>query len=158
MTIPSQLVTLCQIRCLCAQSCLTFCNPMDWSPPGSSVHGFSRQEYWTGLPFPSPGDLPNPGIKPASPALAGRSFATRLPGKLQKDAGLPQKLSGEESTCQCRRHGFEPRSGKVPHATEQLNPCATTTGSVSNTEKGIKYNIVLTPKKNQLFYSESREG
>ena len=39
--------------------------------------GFSRQEYWSGLPFPPPGDLPNPGIKPASlmsPALAGRSF------------------------------------------------------------------------------------
>ena len=42
--------------------------------------GFSRQEYWSGLPFPSPGDLPNPGIKPtslASPALAGRFFTTR---------------------------------------------------------------------------------
>ena len=40
---------------------------------------FSRQEYWSGLPFPSPGDLPNPGIKPtslASPALAGRFFTT----------------------------------------------------------------------------------
>jgi len=42
---------------------------MDCSPPGSSVHGFSRQEYWSGLPFPSPGDLPNSGIKPGSPAL-----------------------------------------------------------------------------------------
>ena len=41
---------------------------MDCSPPGSSVHGISRQEYWSGLPFPSPGDLPNPGIKPTSPA------------------------------------------------------------------------------------------
>jgi len=38
--------------------------------------GFSRQEYWSGLPFPSPGDLPGPGIKPASPALAGRFFTT----------------------------------------------------------------------------------
>ena len=41
--------------------------------------GFSRQEYWSGLPFPSPGDFPNPGIKPASrmsPALAGRFFTT----------------------------------------------------------------------------------
>ena len=36
--------------------------------------GFSRQEYWSGVPFPSPGDLPNPGIKPGSPALAGRFF------------------------------------------------------------------------------------
>ena len=51
------------------QSCLTLCNPVDSSLPGSTVHGFSRQEYWSGLPFPSPGDLPNPGIEPGSPAL-----------------------------------------------------------------------------------------
>ena len=46
--------------------------------------GFSRQEYWSGLPFPSPGDLHNPGIKstsPASPALTGRFFTTEPPGK-----------------------------------------------------------------------------
>ena len=41
--------------------------------------GFSRQEYWSGLPFPPPGDLPNPGIKPMSPALVGRFFTTELP-------------------------------------------------------------------------------
>ena len=38
--------------------------------------GFSRQEYWSGLPFPSPGDLPKPEIESASPALAGRFFTT----------------------------------------------------------------------------------
>ena len=53
-----------------AQSCPTLCNPMD-----SSLHqapasmGFSRQEYWSGLPFPSPGNLPDPGIEPRSPSL-----------------------------------------------------------------------------------------
>jgi len=44
--------------------------------------GFSRQEYWSGLPFPSPGDLPNPGSEPAapaSPALAGGFFTTGKP-------------------------------------------------------------------------------
>ena len=50
---------------LVAQSCPTLCDPTDCSPPGSSVHGTSRQ-YWSGLPFPSPGDLPDPGIKPIS--------------------------------------------------------------------------------------------
>ena len=62
------------------QLCLTLCNPMDCSPPGSSVSGFSRQEYWSGLPCPLPGDLPNPGIKPASlmsPELASGFFTTR---------------------------------------------------------------------------------
>ena len=42
---------------------------------------FPGQEYWNGLPFPPPGDLPNPGIKPMSPALAGRFFTTEPPGK-----------------------------------------------------------------------------
>ena len=53
-----------------AQSCLTLCDPMDSSlhqaPPSM---GFSRQKYWNGLPFPSPGNLPDLGIKPRSPAL-----------------------------------------------------------------------------------------
>ena len=48
---------------------LTLCNPMYCSPPGSSVHGISQQEYWTGLSFLPLGDLPDPGIKLASPAL-----------------------------------------------------------------------------------------
>jgi len=43
--------------------------------------GFSRQEYWTGLPFPSPGDLPDPGIKPKSPELAGGFFTADPTGK-----------------------------------------------------------------------------
>ena len=62
------------------QSCLTLCDPMDCSLPGSSVFlGFSRQEYWGGLWFPSPGDLPDPGIEPTSLtslALAGGFFTT----------------------------------------------------------------------------------
>ena len=44
----------------------------------------SKQEYWSGLPFPSPGDLPDPGIKPAPPALADEFFTTEHPGKLIK--------------------------------------------------------------------------
>ena len=67
---------------MCAKSlqlCPTLCDPMGCSPPGSSVHGFSGQEYWSGLPCPLSGDLPNPGIEPVSlmsPALAGGFFTT----------------------------------------------------------------------------------
>ena len=43
--------------------------------------GFPKQEYWSGLPFPSPGDLPNQGMEPVSPGLAGRFFTTQPPGK-----------------------------------------------------------------------------
>ena len=51
-----------------ALSCPTLCDPMATYQALPSM-GFSRQEYWSGLPFPSSGDLPNPGIKPGSPAL-----------------------------------------------------------------------------------------
>ena len=67
--------------CSVAQACPTLCDPIDCSLPGSSVHGFSRQEYWSGLLFSPPGDLPNPGIKPTSPALTGTFFPTESPGK-----------------------------------------------------------------------------
>ena len=45
------------------QSCLTLCDPMDWSPPGSSVHWIL---HWSGFPCPTPGDLLHPGIEPVS--------------------------------------------------------------------------------------------
>ena len=59
---------------------------MDCSPPGSSVHVIFRQEYWSGLPFPVPGDLPDPGIEPGSPALQ----ADALPSEPQ---GKPRRLN-----------------------------------------------------------------
>ena len=60
-----------------AQLCLTLCNPVDQASPSL---GFSRQEYWSGLPFPSPGDLPDPGIKPGSPTLEADAFTSEPPG------------------------------------------------------------------------------
>ena len=69
-------------HCLVAKSFQLFCAPMHCSPPGSSVHGFPRTpEYWSVLPFSSPGDLSHPGIEPVSAALAGRFFTTEPPGK-----------------------------------------------------------------------------
>ena len=65
------------------QSCATLCDPMDCSPPGPLFVGFSRHEYWRGLPLPPPADLPNPGIKPVSlmsPALAAGFFTTAVHG------------------------------------------------------------------------------
>ena len=57
--------------CSVIQSCPILCDPMDCSLPGSSSHGISLEGYWSGLPFPSPGHLRDPGIDPVSPALAG---------------------------------------------------------------------------------------
>ena len=64
-----------------AQSCLTLCNPMDCNLQAPPSMVFSRQEYWSGLPFPSPGDLPDPGIEPGSPTLYADALPSELPGK-----------------------------------------------------------------------------
>ena len=59
---------------LVVQSCPTLWDPKDCSSPGSSVHGILQEEYCSGLPFPSPGDLPDPGIEPGSPILQADSL------------------------------------------------------------------------------------
>ena len=62
---------------LVVKSCWTLATPWTVAFQAPLSMGFFRQEYWSGLPFPSPGDLPDPGIKPVflvSPALAGRFF------------------------------------------------------------------------------------
>ena len=70
------------VGCLFAKLCPNLWDPMDYSPPGSSVHGIlqARLPEWEALPFPE--DLSNPGIKFRSPVSAGRFFTTLPPGKL----------------------------------------------------------------------------
>ena len=102
------------------QSCLTLCDPMYGSPPGSSVHGILQQEHWSGLPYPPPGDIPDPGIEPPSlmsPALAGRFFTIRATWEALSTftgiLGFPDGSVGKDSTCnegnlfQCKRHRFD---------------------------------------------------
>ena len=71
--------------CVYAQSCPTLCGPMDYTAhPAPLSIGFSKQEYWSGLPLPLPGDLPNPRIRPVfleSPALQLDSLLLVPPGK-----------------------------------------------------------------------------
>ena len=64
------------------ESCLTLCDPMDYT-----VHGILQAEYWSEYPFPSPGDLPNPGIKPRSPTLQADSLRAEPQGK-PKNTGV----------------------------------------------------------------------
>ena len=54
---------------------------MNCSLPGSSVHGILQATYWSGLPFPSPGDLPDPGTEPGSPALQAEALPSEPPEK-----------------------------------------------------------------------------
>ena len=69
------------MKVLVAQSCLTLCNPMDVAGQAPLFMEFSRQGEWRGLPFPSPGDLLNPGIEPRSPTLQADSLPSEPPGK-----------------------------------------------------------------------------
>ena len=77
----SSLAGLCMRVCSVAQSCPALCDPMDCSLPGSSVHGTSQARILEAIS--SSRALPDPGIKPVSPALAGRFFTTEPPGKLR---------------------------------------------------------------------------
>ena len=65
-----------------AQSCPFLCDPMMVAPQAPLSMEFSRQEYWIGLPFPTPGDLPDLGIKPGSPLLQANALPSEPPGKL----------------------------------------------------------------------------
>ena len=73
-----------KVNVLVAQSCLTLCDPMDCRCQAPLSMGFSRQKYWSGLPFPSPGNLPNTGVKPGSPALRADSLPFEPSGKPRK--------------------------------------------------------------------------
>ena len=64
-----------------AQSCPTLCDSWTVAHEAPPTMGFSRQDYWSGLPFPSPGDLPDPGIRPRSPALKADTLTSAPPGK-----------------------------------------------------------------------------
>ena len=66
---------------LVAQLCLALCIPRTVAHQAPLSMEFSRQEYWSGLPFSSPGDLPNPGIEPRSPILQADRLPSELPGK-----------------------------------------------------------------------------
>ena len=79
MTRKILLICLSEVKSL---SCVRlFASPWTVAHQAPPPMGFSRQEYWSGLPFPSPGDLPDPGIKPRSPALQADALTSEPPEK-----------------------------------------------------------------------------
>ena len=92
------------VSMLVGQSCPTLCDPVDYNPPGPSVHGFLQARILEWVAIPSPEDFPNPEIKPMSPALQAVSLLSE-----------PDGASGKEPSCQCRRYkrpGLSPWVGK----------------------------------------------
>ena len=105
------------LLCL-TQSCLTLCDPWTVAHQAPPSTGFSRQEYWSGLPCPSPGYVPNPGIEPVSlmsPALAGRVSITSATWEaLAMPVLVPfadSKLRGEATSLATNREGFKNQFG-----------------------------------------------
>ena len=87
------------VKVLVAQLCPTLCNSVDCR--GSLSPGFSRQEYWSGLPCPSPGDLPGPGIEPRFPKLQAGSLPLSHLGRQREE-----HVKGTEvSRCTAHRRG-----------------------------------------------------
>ena len=92
-------VAQCQTRLKQLSSSSSSCDPMDYSLPGSSVHGIFHPKYCSELPLPPPGDLPDAGIKhmsPVSPALAGRFFENL---RFTEPLGKPPTISYEHLKC-----------------------------------------------------------
>ena len=85
------------MKVVVAESCLTLCDPVHHRPPGSSVLGLLQARILKRVPFPSPGDLPNPGIKPRSPALQADSLPSQPLGKSKVAQGLKNRLPVQET-------------------------------------------------------------
>ena len=76
------LFSILKMKVLVAQSCLTLCNPMDCVARQAPLSvGFPRHEHWSGLLFPPPGDLPDPGLEPRSTTLQADSLPSEPQGK-----------------------------------------------------------------------------
>ena len=84
---------------LVAKSCPTLVTPLTVACQAPLSIRFSRQEHWSGLPFPSPGDLPDPGVKPGCPALQADSLLSEPPGKPILIAAAAKSLQSCPTLC-----------------------------------------------------------
>ena len=86
---------------------------------------YSRQEFWSGLPFPSPGNIPDPGIKPLSPVLAGGFFTTESPGKPREDFRKSLfQIKKKKKNKRIRRGGGAGRRGGCFQNAKTLSPAS----------------------------------
>ena len=110
-----------------AQSCPTVCEYMDYT-----VCGIVQARILEWVTFPSPGDLPNPGIEPRSPTLQAHSLPAKPQGKPRSYLNWNNRIFLVAQWIRiclpnCRGHRFDPWSGKIPYAAEERSPCSTNT-------------------------------
>ena len=92
---------MCNMKVLVTQLCLALCNAWTKALQASLSLEFSRQKYQSGLLFPSPGDLPDPGTEPGSPAFQTDSLPSEQPGKQSGKITRERKPRGKISVCVC---------------------------------------------------------
>ena len=112
--------------------------------------GFSRQEYWSGLPFPSPGDLPDPGIKPRSPASQADAFTSEPPGKPTTKKGILSPLLYSMNQSQVSdaiqpSHPLPFPSLPAPNPSQHQSLFQ----SVNSSQAGVSALVSFLPKKSQ---------
>ena len=113
--------------------------------------GVPRQEYWSRLPFPSPGDRPDPGIKPVSPAVAGGFFTAEPPRKSRREERALQ-MAWEGAECDCwAQEGYRNKQTASPMRdySIQVTPAVTcvTGGSIAHSTQALGSNPILAKSK-----------
>ena len=104
-----------KVKVLVAQSCLLFETPQIVAHQAPLSMGFSRQEYWSGLPSPSPGDVPDPGIEPRSPELQAECLPFEPPRKRKMVPKAGRTCAKEQiATCQALAESETKEDPMVP--------------------------------------------
>ena len=98
------------MKVLLLQLCPTLCNPIVCTPPGSSVHGILQARTLECVAIPSPGNLPNPGIEPGSPALQADSLPSESPAPGPHLTSLKSKSQKDQFAVVLLRHKIQKKS------------------------------------------------
>ena len=99
-----------EVKVLLLQLCPTLCNPIVCTPPGSSVHGILQARILECVAIPSPGNLPNPGIEPGSPALQADSLPSESPAPGPHLTSLKSKSQKDQFAVVLLRHKIQKKS------------------------------------------------
>ena len=143
-------VQLC-MRTKLLQSCLTLCDPMDCSPPGSSVHGILQGRYVCGLPCPPPGDLPDPGIEPMSLLSPGQAGSVPLVAPRRPLHSYNHHFFGSHDPLVPSCHDLS--AGSVPH--HFPTSCILGRFATQDMRQTVAVTVIRAIEKKQLLEAES---